>query len=287
MGRAQARAERNRRSTSGRGTTRDLVRQIVVLSAVGFTLVGAFFGAGLAGGTSIRDVQDGALAPDGSYLAPATQAFSIWSVIYLGLIGYAIWQALPAQRASARQRAVGWWIALTVVLNGGWLIAAQYGPLWSTVLLIGLLLVALCVAYVAVVRSAPPRSSWLDPILIDGVTGLHLGWVSLATVANIAAWLTRVGDAGWADVAWLWGALVIAVVVVIGVALSWAGRWRVAAPLAMAWGLAWIGVQRLSGEPADAVIGVAASAAAGVLLVVPLTLRLLSARHPVERRRAV
>src|SRR3546814_16885577 len=103
----------------------DLVRQIVVLSAVSFMLVAAMVGTGLLGGTPAQDVQDGALDADASYLAPAGPAFSIWSVIYLGLIGYAVWQALPRQRAHPRQRARGWLGALTRVLHGLWLVHAQ------------------------------------------------------------------------------------------------------------------------------------------------------------------
>lgn len=286
MSRAESRAERNRPAPTAPGTGLDLARRIAVLSSVSFALVGAFFGSGLAGGTDIPEVQDGALAPDGSFLAPAGPAFGIWSVIYLGLIVYAIWQALPGQRASPRQRSVGWWIALTAVLNGCWIIAAQYGELWSTVLLIALLLVALCVTYAVAIRSAQPRSSWLDPILIDGVTGLHLGWVTLATVANVAAWLTRVADPSWVEYASVWGVLVLGMVIVIGVTVSWAGRWRIAPPLAMAWGLLWIAMQRLGGEPQSTVIGVTAAAASGILIIVPIAMRLIGARPANERRRA-
>lgn len=81
---------------SATGTPRDLLRQIAVLVALGFTLVSVFVNVGGLGGTRTQDTQDGALSADGSYLAPAGPAFSIWSAIYLGLIGYAIWQALPA-----------------------------------------------------------------------------------------------------------------------------------------------------------------------------------------------
>lgn len=285
MTRAERRAQQQSPSRTADSRGADIGRQVMVISAVCFALVGAFFGAGLAGGTNIRDVQDGALAADATFLAPATQAFSIWSVIYLGLIAYVIWQALPGQRASPRQRAMGWWIALTAVLNGLWLVTAQYGELWLTVATIALLLVALCLTYVQAVRSAPPRSSWLDPILIDGVTGLHLGWVTLATVANLTAWLTEVGDPSWADLASVWGVLVIAAVIVIGLGTSWAGRWRVTPPLAMAWGLAWISVGRLADEPQSAPIGIAAAVAAGVLVIVPITLRLVGANPSAERHR--
>ena len=88
----------------------DLVRQIAVISAMCFMIIAAAVGTGALGGTPVQDLQNGALDADGSFLAPARPAFSIWSAIYLLLIVYTVWQALPRQRAtrpSACDRLVG------------------------------------------------------------------------------------------------------------------------------------------------------------------------------------
>lgn len=248
--------------------TRDLVRQIGVISAFCFMIVAAMVGTGLFGGTAVQDLQNGALDADGSYLAPARPAFSIWSAIYVGLFAYTVWQALPRQRERSRQRALGWFIAGTMVLNGLWLVVAQFATLPLTVGAIVALLVLLALTFHRAV--VQPGRGVVDALLIDGVTGLHLGWVTLATVANTAAWLTTVVPAEADESASLWGVLVLIVVAAIGVGIAWAGRWRVAPGLAMAWGLAWIGVGRLALEPADTVIGVTAIVVAAVVLIVPL-----------------
>ena len=130
--------------------------------------------------------------PDGSFLAPATPAFSIWSVIYVLLIAYAVWQALPSQRSRAptarrrmvdrRDRGAQRHVARP---------RAVRDPPRSRSPGSSLLLIALCVTFVQTVRF--PAEGVLDSVLIDGTTGLHLGWVSLATVANAAAWLTAIG----------------------------------------------------------------------------------------------
>jgi hypothetical protein len=255
-------------------SAKDLVRQIVVIAATCYMLVAAAVGSGLLGGTPVQDLQDGALGPDGSFLAPATPAFSIWSVIYVLLISYAVWQALPSQRSRERQRAIGWWVAATAVLNGTWLVLAQFATLLLTVVGIVLLLLALCGTFVQTVRS--PAEGVLDSVLIDGTTGLHLGWVSLATVANIAAWLTVVGDDSWAAQADVWGVIVLVVVGVIGVAIAWASRWRVTPGLAIGWGLSWLAVGRLQGDPQSSPIAVTAITVAIVVVAVPLIGRLVS-----------
>lgn len=246
----------------------DLVRQIAVISATGYMLVAAAVGTGFLGGTPVQDLQGGALAADGSYLAPASPAFSIWTLIYLLLVAYAIWQALPSQRARGRQRELGWWIALTAVLNGTWLVLAQFATLPLTVAGIVPLLVVLCVTFAKTVRD--PAEGLADSILIDATTGLHLGWVSLATVANISAWLTAEGPQEWAVAADAAGVAVLVLVGVLGIALAWGSTWRVTPGLALDWGLSWIAVGRLEGEPESAAIGVTATVVAAVVLVVTL-----------------
>ncbi|WP_298870908.1 tryptophan-rich sensory protein [uncultured Microbacterium sp.] len=258
----------------------DLARQIVVLSAVSFMLIAAVIGAGAFGNTAVEDQQGGALSTSGSYLAPAGPAFSIWSIIYLGLIAYAIWQALPRQRTNARQRAIGWLIALTMTLNGLWLVAARFGTLFLTVVVIVLLLAALGWTFRVAVATREPRGGVVDSVLIDGVTGLHLGWVNLATVANTAAWLTTVVPPSWEEGADAIGVAVLIVVALIGLAIAWRSSWRVAPALALAWGLSWLAVERFGGEPQSTPIGVTAIIVAVVVLVPPVAVSVLRLIRP-------
>lgn len=261
-------------------SSRDLLRQIVVISSVVFMLIAAAVGVGAFGGTRVQDLQDGALDADATYLAPATQAFSIWSVIYIGLIVYAIWQALPGQRTNPRQRSMGWLIALTAVLNGLWLVVAQFSTLPLTVLGIVVLLIALGFTFRRAVVTRTPSDGFVDAVLIDGVTGLHLGWVTLATVANITAWLTRTVPESWGDSAEVWGVVVLVVVALIGLAIAWFSGWRIAPALAIAWGLSWIAVGRLTDEPRSDAIGITAIIVAAVVLVPTLLIAGLRMLRP-------
>ncbi|MBB2975327.1 hypothetical protein FHX49_000893 [Microbacterium endophyticum] len=247
---------------------RDIVRQIAVLSATTFMLIAAAVGVGAFGGTAVQDLQGGALDSDGSYLAPASSAFSIWSAIYVLLIAFAVWQALPGQRSRPRQRAIGWWIALTMVLNGFWLLTAQFLTLFMTAVVIVLLLVALALTFRRTVKM--PSETWADRLFIDGSTGLHLGWVSLATVANITAWLTQNLPADAEENATFWGITVLVVVAIVGIGIAAASSWRIAPALALTWGLCWLGVGRLTGEPTSFAIGVTAFVVAIIVLVVPV-----------------
>lgn len=256
----------------------DLGRQIAVIAATCFMIIAAAVGTGALGGTPVQDLQGGALDSDGSYLAPARSAFSIWSVIYLLLLAFAVWQALPSQRADARQRAIGWWVALTAVLNGVWLVTAQYANLGLTVFAIFVLVAVLAVTFQRTV--AVPAERAADAILIDGTTGLHLGWVTLATVANTAAWLTERGFRLGSPDAWGIGVLLVVAAVGVGIPLASGGRF--APGLAIAWGLTWVAVGRLTGEPESTPIAVAAIVVAVLILLVPLVVHARRGWTPVR-----
>ncbi|MDD7927968.1 TspO/MBR family protein [Microbacterium thalli] len=255
--------------TPGRGS--DLARQITVISAVVFMIIAAMVGTGLLGGTNVREVQGGALDADSTVLAPGSQAFSIWSVIYLFMIGYAIWQALPSQRARDRQRMAGWWIALTAVLNGGWLLAAQFTTLLVTVIAIVALLAALGWTFRLLVRSRPRSIG--DRLLMDATVGLHLGWVSLATVANVTAWLSRTVPESWGAQADIWGVVVLALVAAVGVGIAAFSRGRPSPIIAMSWGLAWVAIARTTDEPQSTPVAVAAV----VVIVIVVAAAIVSA----------
>ncbi|MET0812181.1 MAG: tryptophan-rich sensory protein [Microbacterium sp.] len=261
---------------------KDIARQIAVISSTVFMIIAAVVGAGVLGGTPVQDLQDGALAADATLLAPAGPAFSIWTAIYVLTIAYAIWQALPSQRARERQRALGWWIALTAVLNGVWLLLAQYATLPLTVIGIVALLIALCVTFQRTVSFE--SEGFLDTFFADASVGLHLGWVSLATVANITAWLTAEGPAEWEAAGTALGVIVLIVVGLIGLAIAWISRWRVAPGLALAWGLSWLAYNRLELTPHDAAIGVTAAVVALAVSIVPLAGSI--AHHAIALRNA-
>ena len=72
--------------------TNNWVLPVITLIGTAIAIFTAFLGSGALGGTPISEAAGGALSADATPLAPGGTAFSIWSVIYLGLIGYTLWQ---------------------------------------------------------------------------------------------------------------------------------------------------------------------------------------------------
>jgi len=260
-------------STSARSTTlttTDQVRRIAVIAAEIFCVVGTLFGVGVIG-TRVEESSGGALAATATLIAPAGPAFSIWTPIYLGLLGYAVWQALPANAVRERVRSTGWLAAASMVLNAAWLLVTQQGWIWVSVVVIVALALTLGTLVQRLTRET--AASTLERILLDVTFGLYLGWVAVATCANITAALVDSGVDLGATANQVVAVVVLAVAAGLGVlfARRLGGRWSVAA--AMAWGLAWIAVGRLGDEPRSVATGIAAVVAAVVVLLAAQRLR--------------
>lgn len=254
----------------------DRLRQVVITASAVFMIVGTLFGIGVIG-TRVEETAGGSLSATATLVAPAVSAFSIWSVIYAGLIAYVVWQWLPATTTSTRARSIGWLAAASMVLNASWLLVTQVGWLWASVAVIATLALVLGLLIrhlTAIPAGGDAGPTWAERFVVDGTFGLYLGWVSVATVANITATLVDSGVNPGAPVSEYLAVVVLAVAAVLGAILARAfgGRFGVAA--AMAWGLGWIAVGRLTDAPESTLAGVAAAVAAAVVVAAALAVRL-------------
>jgi len=243
----------------------DRRRQVGVTVAEVLCVIGTLVGVGALGGTTVQEAAGGALAADATLIAPAGPAFAIWTPIYLGLAAYTVWQWLPEQATDRRHRSIGWLAAASMLLNAAWLLVIQAGWLWLSVLVIAALAGTLGVLVARLQEN--PSYGVAESVVTDGTFGLYLGWVTVAACANVTAALAGSG-ADLGDAANVAAAvLVLAAAAVLGWVLAdrLGGRWAVAS--AAAWGLAWVGWGRLAAEPSSAVVGLAALAAAAVVLV--------------------
>ncbi|HEY4615785.1 MAG TPA: tryptophan-rich sensory protein [Citricoccus sp.] len=263
-------------------------------------IVSAFVGSGALGGTPIAQAADGWLTADSTWIAPAGPAFSIWSVIYTGLIGYGIWQFFPAAD-TARHQAARPWILAGVVLNSAWIWTVQAGWLALSVLVIVLLLACLCRVlaileaprYRPATRPAGSRAAgpgtvarWSGRVLLDGVQGLYLGWVTVATLANAAAWLGSLGWTGTPFSPVTWGTILVVAATLIATATALYDGGRFAPAVATAWGLAWIAVGRSDGSGLQsASLAITAAGAAVLVLLATIAAWLLSRRSATGEAR--
>ncbi|MCS6589152.1 tryptophan-rich sensory protein [Curtobacterium flaccumfaciens] len=244
-------------------------RIAVAVSAV-VAVIGAYVGSGAAVGTPIQDAAGGALSASSTAIAPDGPAFSIWSVVYAGLIGYAVLQLFRTANDERHERLVVPAV-LSLLLNAAWILSVQFEFLWASEPIIVALLVVLIWTF-TILRRTPSRGV-VEAILTDGTFGLYLGWVCVATAANTAAVLTAAGFRGFGLGQDPWGVLVAAVAGLVGVLIALWGRGRLAPMASVAWGLAWVAAARFEGPLVSVPTAVAAVVAAAAVVVVTVVVR--------------
>jgi hypothetical protein len=184
------------------------------------------------------------------YFVPAGYVFSIWGLIYLGLTAFAIFQALPAQRENPRLRSTGWWICLGGVANIAWIFLWHYEMFALTVIAMLVLLGTLIVTYLRL-GIGRIKVSPAERYTTQLTFSIYLGWITVATVANITSLLDYLNWNGFGIAPEIWMGIVLAAVLVIAVLMNFTRR-DVAYTAVILWALAGIAV-KFAGVPAVAI----------------------------------
>jgi hypothetical protein len=181
------------------------------------------------------------------YFVPAGYVFSIWGLIYLGIIGYSVYQALPAQHSNSLLRRTGWLYVLTGLFNSTWIFLWHYNLFGLSVVVMLALLVTLITLYLRVAEQRTRLSrgaTWLVHIVFS----VYLGWISVATIANITSYLDFINWNGFGIGDMTWAIIMLLVATVVG--LFFAIRLFDAAYVAvLVWAFAGIAVKHSDTQP--------------------------------------
>jgi translocator protein len=203
---------------------------------------------GLAGSTSIIGGRNTAQVSNAypTLITPAGYVFSIWGIIYILLGVFVVYQALPSQRDKGFQSKIGWLFVLSCIANVAWLFLWQFELLPASVFVMFLLLASLISIYLRVgigKRNAPPR----EKLAVHVPFSVYLGWITIASIANVAATLVSLNWDGFGLSAQTW-ATVIVILVLIITALVIATRRDIAYTLVIIWALVGIGINQSSNQ---------------------------------------
>jgi translocator protein len=198
---------------------------------------------------------------------PAGYAFAIWSLIYLGLLGFALYQSLPNQRNNPRIARITPLFLISCLANIGWLFTWHYEILSLNIVLMLVLLSSLIGIY-GQLRADGAQISNGERWLVWVPFSLYMGWITVATIVNLTVVLYA---AGWQNTGTQGAALASLLLVVAAViAVTLARRFDDPAyALLVVWALVAVAIKQAG------VMLVAATAwvvAAVVALVVAYTL---------------
>lgn len=202
------------------------------------------------------------------YFVPAGYVFSIWGLIYLGLLLYTVYQALPSQIDNPTLKKISLYYWISSAANSIWIVLWHYEVFPVTLLAMVVILLALIIVYTTL-KADPAFSRGLPMWLVTVPFGIYLGWITVATVANASQLLYYLGWGGWGIAGQTWAALMILVAAALGIGMAL--RFRSAAyNLVLVWAFVGIAV-KFPGEPvvsttAYAGVGLAAVAAGVALL---------------------
>jgi benzodiazapine receptor len=150
---------------------------------------------GLAGSTTIiggkltADISDA----NPTLITPAGYVFAIWGVIYILLGAFVIYQALPSQKGKDYHSKIGWLFILSCAANICWLFLWQFQYIILSVVLMLVLLASLLMIYLRldIGISTPGRN---ERLTIHLPFSVYLGWITVATIANISAAFVSIGQ---------------------------------------------------------------------------------------------
>jgi hypothetical protein len=152
---------------------------------------------GLANALPINNQTTGEISDSFTvFFVPAGYVFSIWGLIYIGLIAFSIYQLLPAQIGNTRLMRARPLYLLASIANISWLLCWHYNLFgWSMLAMIGLLLSVIAIYLnLDVGRGDASRGEkWLAHLPFS----IYLGWISVATIANATVVLTYYDWSGW------------------------------------------------------------------------------------------
>ncbi|MGM0397052.1 MAG: tryptophan-rich sensory protein [Bacillota bacterium] len=153
--------------------------------------------------------------------APAGITFSIWGVIYILLGIYSIYQIIYINRRYMENislKRVNLFYIISSVANSLWIYNWHYGNLGITVVLMLVILVSLIVIVLTLRSIATPGDRMLWARLPFSI---YFGWITVATIANITAFLVDIGWSGFGISEPVWTIMVLIVGLLVGGTTIW------------------------------------------------------------------
>jgi len=193
---------------------------LAILNLIGF--LGTVIVNGLSSALPINDKTAGELSDQYPNLfVPAGLTFSIWGVIYILLAIFVIYGLIVAAKKETEKSSfignIGVLFFVSCLANMGWIFAWHYELVSLSLVLMLILLATLITMYLRL-RIGKSDSPQTEKYLGHLPFSVYLGWITIATIANVTALLvyTNWNTFGLGEPFWT-----IAVIIVgIGITLS-------------------------------------------------------------------
>jgi hypothetical protein len=227
--------------SSNQGSNLDLWRQVTTLAAIiGSIAINTLSNVFPLNGVSVGNLSNTLFAS--VQIIPANYAFGIWGLIYIGLVAFGIYQLQPSQRENPRLQRSGYLLVLACIAQCAWiyLFLDQLFPL-SNLAMLGILIpLMLMYQRLGIGQERVSRSErWFIQVPIS----IYLGWISVATIVNVAIGLYSLKWDGWGLAPTVWTVVMMTIAAIIATVIS-IQRQDTAYVLVIVWALVAIAIRQ-------------------------------------------
>ena len=168
-------------------------------------------------------------------ITPAGFTFAIWGVIYILLGVFVVYQALPSQKGKEYHKQISWLFILISLTNISWIFLWQYNLLIVSLPVIVLLLIGLILIYtrLGIGKTKVPLK---EKLAIHTPFSVYLGWITIATIANVAVAAVSVNWDGFGINPETWAIIIIIIALLLTLTVL-ATRKDIAYGLVIIWAL--------------------------------------------------
>jgi len=201
---------------------------------------------------------------------PAGITFAIWGIIYVLIILFAIYLAKDLFKKEKTTKTflekISYFFILASVANIIWIFLWHYEQIIFSLLAMILLFVSLLVIYLRL-NIGIEKVSMKEKLLVHVPISVYIGWITVATIANVTAVLVTVGWDGFGISEQIWTMLVIIVATIITILII-ITRKDYAYGAVIIWALIGIYLKRIADDPIYGVQNQIADTAAIAIVVI-------------------
>ncbi|SMP10965.1 tryptophan-rich sensory protein [Chryseobacterium profundimaris] len=174
---------------------------------------------------------------------PAGYAFSIWGLIYLELLGFVIYYGPFTKNTDVKEKTVeniGWWFVISCIANCLWIIAWLYQYTLFSIPIMVVLFISL-LKIIQNNQNIMESEDVKTAVFLRWPFYIYSGWISVALIANISAYLKKIEWTGFGISETSWTLILFVIAAMIHLYMIWKKN-RSAFALVAVWALIAIAV---------------------------------------------
>jgi hypothetical protein len=235
------------------------------VALVSTILINYLSNTGILNGKSIGDISNNIH----SLFTPAGYAFSIWGFIYLLLLGFIIYQGRSLFNKNAEDgfvEKIGPWFIISCIANGGWVFLWLFGYTGISCIFIFLLLFSLLKIIMnnrMEIWDAPTKTI----LFLWWPFVFYAGWVTVASIANVSAFLVKINWDGFGISPEIWTITMIIIATIINLIVVYKRNLREFATVGI-WALIAIAVPNFESQKIIAYVAIFAATLLFVIIMI-------------------